>query len=32
MSWITVRSEADIQNLAEEIARRIKLEKDYWII
>lgn len=32
MNWITVRSEADIQAIAEEITRRIKLEKDYWII
>ena len=32
MSWITVRSEADIQAIAEEITRRIKLEKNYWII
>lgn len=32
MSWITVRSESDIQSLADEIARRIKLEKNFWII
>lgn len=32
MNWITVRSDSDIQQLADEIARRIKLEKDYWII
>jgi len=32
MSWITVRSDSDIQSLADEIARRIKLEKNFWII
>jgi hypothetical protein len=32
ISWVTVRNEADIQLLAEEIARRVKLEKNYWII
>lgn len=32
MSGITVRSESDIQSLAQEIVRQIKLEKDYWII
>ena len=32
MSWITVRSEADIQNITDEIIRKIKLEKNYWII
>jgi len=32
MNWITVRSEADIQNITDEIIRKIKLEKNYWII
>lgn len=31
MNWITIRSEADIQSLADEITRRIKLEKNFWI-
>jgi hypothetical protein len=32
ISWVSVRNDSDIQNLADEIARRIKLEKNYWII
>ena len=32
MSGITVRSEADIQAITDEIIRKIKLEKNYWII
>lgn len=32
ISWVSVRNDSDIQNLAEEIARRIKLEKNYGII
>lgn len=32
MNWITVRNDQDIQLIADEIARRIKLEKDFWII
>lgn len=31
MSWITVREEADIQRIADEIIRQTKLEKNYWI-
>jgi len=31
MNWITVRSDNDIQQLADEITRRIKLEKNFWI-
>lgn len=31
MNWITVRSEADIQNITDEIIRKIKLEKNFWI-
>ena len=32
ISWVSVRNDSDIQNLADEIARRIKLEKNYGII
>ena len=32
MSWITIREDADITKLAEEIVRMTKLEKNYWII
>jgi len=32
ISWLTVRSESDIQAIAEEISRQIKLEKNYWIL
>lgn len=32
MSWITIREEADIWKLADEIIRQTKLEKNYWII
>lgn len=32
MNGITVRSEADIQAITDEIIRKIKLEKSYWII
>lgn len=31
MNWITVRNEADIQNITDEIIRKIKLEKNFWI-
>ena len=31
ISWVNVRSEDDARMLAEEIARQIKLEKDFWI-
>ena len=32
MSWVSIRSDADIQELATEIIRQTKLEKNYWII
>jgi hypothetical protein len=32
MSGITIREDADITRLAEEIVRMTKLEKNYWII
>ena len=32
MSWITIREDADITKLAQEIVRMTKLEKNYWII
>ena len=31
ISWITVRSEADIDVITDEIIRKIKLEKQFWI-
>lgn len=31
ISWVSVRNDNDIQNLADEIVRRIKLEKQFWI-
>jgi len=31
MSWITIREDADIEKLANEIVRMTKLEKNYWI-
>ena len=31
LSWITVRSEADINAITDEIIRKIKLEKTFWI-
>ena len=31
ISWISVRNDNDIQAIADEITRRIKLEKNFWI-
>ena len=31
ISWISVRNDNDIQMIADEITRRIKLEKNFWI-
>ena len=31
ISWVSVRSDWDIQAIADEITRRIKLEKNFWI-
>ena len=31
LSWITVRSDADINAITDEIIRKIKLEKSFWI-
>ena len=31
MNWFVVRSEADINSIAKEVVRQIKLEKNFWI-
>jgi len=31
ISWVSVRNDSDIQTLTDEIIRRIKLEKNFWI-
>jgi len=32
LNWITVRTEADIEMITDEIIRKIKLEKQFWIV
>jgi hypothetical protein len=32
MSGVSIRKDSDIQDLAQEIIRQTKLEKNYWII
>jgi hypothetical protein len=32
LSWITVKTEADIEMITDEIIRKIKLEKQFWIV
>ena len=31
ISWVSVRNDNDIQELAQEMIRQIKLEKNFWI-